>query len=221
MARSGRAGRLRLRHGRAANEPGAITHCCLPRQVRRADELCWSTESRPGLTGRTEITRSPPSATRRMSIYPDGWRRLIDFSREPWPRWRFRLPGGTAIVQELFVIATRPRETVLRWRREGGRRPLPAVVRPLISGRDYHALHRENPAFNLASDVQRRQRRPGVPYAALPAIAALSNGAYTPSPTGTAAFSTRAERDRGLDCVEDLASPGSIRVRPRAGTRRC
>src|SRR3972149_3719599 len=30
-------------------------------------------------------------------IHPDGARRIEAFEAEPWPRWRFRLPGGTGI----------------------------------------------------------------------------------------------------------------------------
>lgn len=141
-------------------------------------------------------------------VYPDGWRHLTDFSRDPWPRWRFTLPGGTTIVHELF-LSRETSEIVLRWRREGTAGPCRLVVRPLISGRDYHALHRENPVCNLESTLN----GPAVswrPYASLPEIIAGSNGDLHAEPAWYRNFLYTAERDRGLDCVEDLASPGQF-----------
>jgi predicted glycogen debranching enzyme len=150
-----------------------------------------------------------PITTQRYTtglVHPDGWRHLTGFSRNPWPSWRFVLPGGTEIIHELFV-SRETSETVLRWWREGAAGPCRLHVRPLISGRDYHALHRENPVCNLDSAGS----GPGVawrPYASLPEIAAGSNGDYHAEPTWYRNFLYVAERDRGLDCVEDLASPG-------------
>ncbi len=46
------------------------------------------------------------------------------------------------------------------------------------------------------------------PYAGVPAVSALSNGAYDHAPQWYRNFLYAAERDRGLDDVEDLASPG-------------
>jgi predicted glycogen debranching enzyme len=80
-------------------------------------------------------------------------------------------------------------------------------VRPLISGRDYHALHRENPACNLGSTLNGANVS-WSPYASLPEISTVSNGEYRAEPDWYRNFLYTAERDRGLDCIEDLASPG-------------
>jgi predicted glycogen debranching enzyme len=139
-------------------------------------------------------------------VYPDGSLHLTRFSRDPWPNWRFVLPGGTEIVQELFV-SRETSETVLRWRREGTSGRCRLDVRPLISGRDYHALHRQNPVCNLGSAVNGASVS-WRPYASLPEISAASNGDYHAEPDWYGNFIYTAERNRGLDCVEDLASPG-------------
>jgi predicted glycogen debranching enzyme len=83
-------------------------------------------------------------------------------------------------------------------------------MRPLLSGRDYHALHRQNTAFRFDADSAGETVR-WRPYASVPGIVVLSNGAYTHQPDWYRNFLYKEERDRGLDFVEDLASPGLFR----------
>jgi predicted glycogen debranching enzyme len=140
--------------------------------------------------------------------YPDETRRIITFTRSPWPTWRFQLDDGSEVEQEIFVDRDAC-ETVLRWRRTGGAEEARLVVRPLLSGRDYHALHRENGSFDFRS-VSERGNVAWRPYPDLPAVAAISNGRYQASPEWYRNFTYDAEEARGLDHVEDLASPGTF-----------
>ncbi|GJD63285.1 amylo-alpha-1,6-glucosidase [Methylobacterium frigidaeris] len=148
-------------------------------------------------------------------IHPDGWRHVADFSPRPWPRWTFVLPDGTTILHEVLAEPDSC-ETLLRWQRLAGDGPCTLTVRPLLSGRDYHALHHENPAFAFAATVQGGNVC-WRPYPGLPAIAALTNGAYAHEPAWYRNFLYAAERDRGLDAVEDLASPGAFTFDLAAG----
>jgi predicted glycogen debranching enzyme len=152
-------------------------------------------------------------------ISPDGATRLVDFAWEPWPRWRYRLEDGTVIEQELFVTHGAPR-AVVRWRAVGSGGGAPAVlrleVRPLLCGRDYHALHRENPALAFDAAIA-GERVTWQPYAALPAIASRSNGRYRHEPYWYRGFTYAEEVARGLDHVEDLAAPGVLEFDLAAG----
>jgi glycogen debranching enzyme len=137
-------------------------------------------------------------------IDPDGGSRIRAFTAEPWPRWTFALPDGSELVQEMFVAGG---QTSLRWSRTGeGAATL--HVRPLLSGRDYHALHHENPAFGFDAE-----QGPGWtrwrPYPGLPPITAWG-GAWQAAPDWYRQFLYTAERDRGLDDTEDLAAPGIL-----------
>jgi predicted glycogen debranching enzyme len=85
--------------------------------------------------------------------------------------------------------------------------PLQLMVRPLLSGRDYHALHHENPAFDFRAEVT-GARVLWRPYPGVPPIAALTEGSYRHEPSWYRNFQYDAERERGLDFTEDLASPG-------------
>ncbi len=141
-------------------------------------------------------------------IHPDGAERIESFAAEPWPRWTFRLPDGSLIEHGVLVAPGRA-ATALYWRlHEGPGGTL--AVRPLVSGRDYHALHHENPAFRFDAEVV-AGRVVWRPYPGLPAIVARANGTYAHQPDWYRSFLYTEERDRGLDHVEDLASPGIFR----------
>ena len=141
-------------------------------------------------------------------IHPDGAQRIESFDPEPWPSWVFRLPDGSRIEHGIFVHPGAP-VSFLYWRlREGPGGTL--AVRPLLSGRDYHALHHENPAFRFDAEVS-GDRVAWRPYLGLPAIVARSNGAYVHRSDWYRNFLYAEERARGLDHVEDLASPGIFR----------
>jgi predicted glycogen debranching enzyme len=142
-------------------------------------------------------------------VHPDGQARMAAFEHEPWPRWTFRLEDGNEIIQEVIAAHGRA-EVIVRWRRLRGRSSATLLVRPLLSGRDYHSLQRENGGF----DFTPRLRNGTVAwraYPGLPAVVAHSNGQYQHEPQWYRNFLYTAEQERGLDCIEDLASPGVFR----------
>lgn len=143
------------------------------------------------------------------AVYPDGVRRIESFTCDPWPRWTYGLEDGTRIEQEIFVSRER-QSTVLAWRLLEKRAEISLSVRPLFSGRDHHALHRENPAFRFEPEL-RGSTWTWRPYDGVPAITASSNGEYSHEPVWYRNFLYEEERARGLDFTEDLASPGAFR----------
>ncbi|MCC7241493.1 MAG: glycogen debranching enzyme family protein [Acidobacteria bacterium] len=141
-------------------------------------------------------------------IHPDGRSQLVAFSHDPWPRWTYTLDEAGAIVQEVVLVHDRP-TALVAWTLQSGAGPARLVVRPLLSGRDYHALHRENPLFDFEATTQAAAVT-WAPYAGVPAVHSTSNGAYRHDPLWYRQFEYTEERARGLDHVEDLASPGEL-----------
>lgn len=137
---------------------------------------------------------------------PDGSSRLAAFALDPWPQWTWNLAGNLAVIHELFV----PRDhaaIVLRWRMRGDCSNVRLLVRPFFSGRDFGAMHHENPVFDFDPNTflhgQRWQLYPGVP-----GLRALCNGDYHHQPCWYRNFLYDEEVERGLPSQEDLAAPG-------------
>ena len=137
---------------------------------------------------------------------PDGMTRLESFEIAPWPRWTYAVPGGK-IVHELFV----PREmaaVVLRWRWVGeATAPLRLRVRPFFSGRDFHGTHHANAAFEFEPAYLHEGER-WCFYPGVPPVTVRSNATYEHAPCWYGNFLYEEELERGLDAIEDLASPG-------------
>ncbi len=136
-------------------------------------------------------------------IFPDGARRIASFTDLPWPSWEFELPDRTVIRQSIFTSRA-TQDVMLRWSCD---HDLRLVVRPLLSGREYHSLHVENPDFDFAT------RRDGealvwFPYPNVPPITARGDFDWVQDPEWYRGFSYVLEQERGLNDGEDLASPG-------------
>jgi predicted glycogen debranching enzyme len=154
--------------------------------------------------GTTYLTRQryAPGVT-----HPESAARIAEFKPDPWPQWSFELPDGTLVLQEI-AVPKGSAVTIVRWRVEG-RGSAKLYVRPFLSGRDYHSLHQENPQFRFEPEKD-GSRFIWRPYVGVPAIASVSNGDYVHEPAWYRAFVYEEERDRGLDCAEDLAAPGIL-----------
>ncbi|MDE2369620.1 MAG: glycogen debranching enzyme family protein [Burkholderiales bacterium] len=136
----------------------------------------------------------------------DGAQHIEDFSHDPWPTWVHRCADGTRVQLEIFV-ARGGAGTCLGWRLLGSSGMVRLFVRPFLSGRDYHALHHCNGAFRFDADVA-AGRVAWQPYADVPGVEARHNGSYRHDPQWYYRFQYEAERERGLDCQEDLGAPG-------------
>jgi predicted glycogen debranching enzyme len=148
-------------------------------------------------------------------MHPDGAKRIVKFTREPWPKWIFALEDGTKVEQEIFVV-NGASMVVLAWRILSATEKATLIVRPFLSGRDYHSLHHENPLFQFHPEI-RGEQVIWRPYPGIPGIIALHNGAYAHEPDWYRTFTYEQERQRGLAFTEDLAAPGELRLDLTAG----
>ncbi len=146
---------------------------------------------------------------------PDGANRIQGFTLDPWPRWTYQIGKDTILEQELFVPNGK-QAVVLRWRVLSGSRFASLRLRPFLSGRDYHSLHHSNPGFATGVE-QQGDRVSWFPYPGVPEIHALANASYHHSPIWYYNFLYTKERERGMDSMEDLMSPGEFTFEFSAG----
>ena len=144
-------------------------------------------------------------------VHPQGFRYMKQFRLDPFPVFTFEVEGveiekrvfmvqgeNTTIVEYCIVAIRDPSDVRLE-------------LRPLIAFRDYHSLTHENNSLN-----QEVREMPGLisvsPYDGLPELY-LANDAIKVEATGDwyRRFEYRAERERGLDFVEDLFNPCVLR----------
>lgn len=164
-----------------------------------------------------EVTVTTPAGAFALSsqryagevVAPEGFKYIKRFSCDPWPVWLFELPDGTQVEQSILMKHDDP-IVAISWKCICSTTGCSISVRPFISGRDYHALHRENSQFDFIA----RQDSGAIrwqPYSSLPAICARSNGHYEHTPLWYRSFFYQQEWLRGFEATEDLASPGSFR----------
>jgi len=147
-------------------------------------------------------------------IHPDGASRIESFQSEPWPCWRYKIDDNIVVEHELFVPKGES-AVFIAWRVVAGigyagqpGSPTPAtagvklMVRPFLSGRDFHSTHHENGSFKFEAE-QSGERVTFQSYDGVPAVVACSNGRYTHEPTWYRNFFYFEEQARGLDAVED------------------
>jgi predicted glycogen debranching enzyme len=138
-------------------------------------------------------------------IHPQGYQYLIGFRLDPFPIFTFAA-AGVEIEKSVFLIhgenTVVVRYTVCKKKRSVDDCRL--EVRPLIAFRDFHSITRENDSIDKSVDEQE-----GVmivrPYPGLPQLN-FSHDAQESQITGDwyRNFEYVAERERGLDSVEDL-----------------
>jgi glycogen debranching enzyme len=135
----------------------------------------------------------------------------VAFTPEPWPAWRWILPDGTTIDATVIVQHGGP-ATLSTWTcvAAPGVGPVTLRVRPFLAGRDYHALHHENPGFRWEGVAAGPDRWKFSPYPGVPDVVLASNGAYAAAPHWYRGFEYPEELARGFDATEDLAAPGTI-----------
>jgi len=140
-------------------------------------------------------------------VHPDGYRHCRGFSSHPWPTWTYAV-GGAQVVREIFCPQGRDM-VVIRWHLvEAGGQAAKLIVRPMLSGRDYHSTHHENDG--LYPGVQGTGPVSWHLYDGVPVPRAFYSGRYRHAPEWYRRVQFPVEQERGLDGEEDWWSPGEF-----------
>jgi predicted glycogen debranching enzyme len=142
------------------------------------------------------------------AVHPQGYRYCVSFFSTPWPTWMFTHQGTTCRRE---VIRIHGHDLVIvRWTLVESPSPtLILRVRPMLTGRDYHALHHENGQLSSAFTPSPRKVT-WRPYESVPPVHGFYTGTYRHAPDWYRQVQFPLEKERGLDCDEDWWSPGEF-----------
>ncbi len=130
-------------------------------------------------------------------IHPHGFEHLVSFQRGIFPVWEY-VTGGVTLRKT--IAAPRGRNvTIVLYEVIDCASPFELRLSPFLAGRDYHALIHDDDA-------------------ALPYVHINVPGAtFEAKPDRWKNFVYDRERERGLDCEEDLFTPGSYVITLKRG----
>jgi len=148
-------------------------------------------------------------------VHPRGYLNLVEFKLDPWPVMTYQL--GDIVLVKSVAMRHGYNQTIVAWDLAQADVPCSLSVRPLIGGRDYHHLQLASGAIN--SQLQTDSDSFAIqPYdAASLLVLTYPKGRFWPDGLWYYNYLYHRERDRGLDCTEDLYSPGVIRWTLRPG----
>jgi predicted glycogen debranching enzyme len=146
-------------------------------------------------------------------VHPQGFHYLKEFRLNPFPVFTYEVEGIE--IEKSVIMIHGENITVIHYELRKNNRPespkdVLLEIRPLIAFRDDHGTTHENRSINPA--VQERSGLASVtPYQGLPSLH-LAHNAVELRKTGDwyRNFEYDAERERGLDCSEDLFNPFAL-----------
>jgi len=155
------------------------------------------------------------SANRYPSVvYPQGFRYLKQFRLDPFPIFIYEI-DGVEIEKTVFMVQGE-NSTIVQYQlgnKSGSKllaQKIELELRPLIAFRDYHSTTHENGALNSTVESA-----PGLasitPYPGLLSASRAQRRATWNGSNWYRDFEYDAERERGLDFVEDLFNPCVLR----------
>jgi len=142
-------------------------------------------------------------------VHPRGHENLIGFRLDPWPIWTYRL--GPVVLEKALTMIHGQNTVILTYKIRKEASGAELVIRPLMTGRDFHALHKENNDLRPQADIHN-----GVcavsPYHGVPTVYFHHNAReFVPGFNWFRQMEYAREIERGLDSHEDIWSPGEFR----------
>jgi predicted glycogen debranching enzyme len=128
-------------------------------------------------------------------IHPRGLDTLRELRRGTFPEWTFE--AGGVVLRKTVAVPRGENTTVILYQAS---EPCELTLRPFLAGRDYHAL------MPCATDPQ-------LPFVQID----VPGAAFRFGPDCWRNFEYDRERERGLDYLEDLFTPGEYVVTLRRG----
>lgn len=140
------------------------------------------------------------------TVHPEGYRWLREFRLDPFPVWKFEVPG--AQVTKTLFMPHGANAVVIRYQLESSQ-PITLSVRLMANCRDHHHTTHANSSFGTTV-AQREGYLRLRPYDGMPELAVAHNGRFREDGCWFYNYRYPAEWERGLADREDAYSPGVV-----------
>ncbi len=151
----------------------------------------------------------------RDAISPQGFIHISEFKKEFFPEFTFEVNG--VVIRKTVVMMHEENTTVVIYNVLQAPSAFTFKLLPLISGRDYHSLHKANDSFDQTCTFENCIFKTQ-PYATSPEIfISIPNASLRIDPNWFYQFDYAIERYRGLECEEDLFNHGTFSLTLNAG----
>ncbi|MBK8171214.1 MAG: glycogen debranching enzyme family protein [Sandaracinaceae bacterium] len=178
---------------------------CTTKNEGERQVLVASIEEHVTVGDRT-FASSTTAFERHTSVGHDG---LRSFTSDPWPTWTYDV-GPVRMKRSLFVAHNEPTTVVTYEHLEG-----PACmlqVRPLLAMRGAHELRRHRSADEIDVKAWTGKVTVTTKDASAPALTIVHDGEFEANADVWRDFYLSWEADRGLPAVQDLLTPGVLRI---------
>ncbi len=138
------------------------------------------------------------------AVQPRGFDLLQEFTRNPFPVWRYRC--GSALISKTICLLDAQQTVLLQYESTHACR---LDLRLFLAFRDYHGLAHQNSAL-LNKTAEDTGRLSFAPYPDLPALTVFHCGTFHSDGLWFLNHEYLRELERGLDFREDLFSPGAL-----------
>lgn len=142
------------------------------------------------------------------AVHPHGYQHLVEFRLDPWPVMTYQL-GSAVLIKSVFMRYCYD-AAVISYHLAEADSPCWLLARPLVACRDYHHLQQAQADFDPHLDVQPGQLTMQPYDESSQVVLNYPGGQFWADGLWYYSFHYPQERQRGLDCTEDLYSPGEI-----------
>lgn len=148
------------------------------------------------------------------TIAPHGHHQLTHFSKELFPQWHYEAEGIK--IRKTIAMVNGENTTLIIYDVLEAEQPFTLELLPLVTARNYHALHHEGPQMHWDVNFENgifHNQPDGVNHLFI----SIPGSNYEHTPRWFNNFQYLVEQARGLDYTEDLFNHGTFSVELKKG----
>ena len=151
----------------------------------------------------------------RDALSPQGYVHINEFKKDLFPEFTYEVNG--VVIKKTIAMLHGENTTVIIYNVLQAPSSFTLKLLPLITGRDYHSLHKANTVFDTSYTFENglftTQPYPGTP----PIFISIPNASLRLDPNWFYQFDYAIDRYRGMECEEDLFNHGTFSLSLNAG----